>query len=247
MATIRYGSTASGALKWTDPQTIATSQFPLKGQALPPKPPAPTPPPIPVPPTPEPVMQLPALVYQIAADFADEIPPPQRGQHETTGQHEERCRQWSIRLAQQVHYDTQEARWGVKRSSPTNPISKDSLAFNGADGLHAWDMLIGTGTGKPIFATNPAHHFIPTQKFEPVEPVNHLGTTPTPPPPAPTPLPPAPPPVSYGVFVGVEASDVAAKYQAVHGRPPAASDLAHNAWRRLVEGWSHQAILEDIK
>jgi hypothetical protein len=195
-------------------------------------------------------MELPRQVYLIADDFRTAFPPPRRGPTETPGAHEERCRQWSIRLAQQVRHDTGEAKWGVKRASPSRPISKDSLAFDGADGLHSWDMLVGAGTGNPTFPSNPAHHFVPEQFFVAVEPVDHLEPTvpvPVPPPPVPTPLPAPVPPVSYGLFVGLEAQQVADKYHAVHGRQPAASDLYHNAWRRLVEGWSHQAILDDIR
>jgi hypothetical protein len=111
-------------------------------------------------------------------------------------------------------------------------------------------MLIGAGTGNPTFAANPAHHFVPEQVFVAVEPVDYLAPTqptPVPPPPVPIPPPTPVPPVSYGLFVGLEAQQVADKYHAVHGRQPAASDLYHNAWRRLVEGWSHQAILDDIR
>lgn len=197
-------------------------------------------------------MELPAQVYLIADDFRTAYPPPRRGPDETPGQHEERCRQWSIRLAKQVKHDTGEAKWGVKKKDRTSPISKDSLAFDGNDGLHSWDMLIGAGTGNPTFATNPAHHYIPAQVFVAVEPQDYLAPTQQVPTPPPVPVPPPPPPVpapavSYSQFVAVEAQQVRDKYRAVHGRDPAPSDLYHNAWRRLVEGWSHQAILDDIR
>lgn len=55
------------------------------------------------------------------------------------------------------------------------------------------------------------------------------------------------PPVAIAQFVNVESREVAAAYQRVHGVEPAPSDLYHNAWRRLVEGWTHRAILSDIE
>ena len=51
---------------------------------------------------------------------------------------------------------------------------------------------------------------------------------------------------TYDQFVTHEAQQVFDAYKKKHGRVPAASDLAHNSWRRLVEGWTHEAILGDI-
>jgi hypothetical protein len=42
------------------------------------------------------------------------------------------------------------------------------------------------------------------------------------------------------------ADHVAARYRAVHGREPGAQDIAHNLFRFMREGWTLQAILDDI-
>lgn len=51
---------------------------------------------------------------------------------------------------------------------------------------------------------------------------------------------------SYDQYVKVEAAQTLAAYCDAHGHDPAWSDQAHTAWRRLVEGWTHEAILRDI-
>jgi hypothetical protein len=66
-------------------------------------------------------------------------------------------------------------------------------------------------------------------------------------PPVPKPELPKQPVVSYGEFVGKESNEVAEKFLKVRGNNPAPSDLYHNAYRRLVEGMSHDKILADIK
>ncbi len=52
---------------------------------------------------------------------------------------------------------------------------------------------------------------------------------------------------TYSSFVSVEAADVANTYRSVHRQPPDPSDLAHNFWRRLVEGYSHEDVLNGIR
>lgn len=52
---------------------------------------------------------------------------------------------------------------------------------------------------------------------------------------------------TYDQFVKEEAPEVEAAYMQAHGHPPGITDVAHNAWRRLVEGWTHENILHDIK
>jgi len=51
---------------------------------------------------------------------------------------------------------------------------------------------------------------------------------------------------TYDLFVYQEAEEVKQTYKAANGRWPAASDLAHNSWRRLVESYTHEDILKDI-
>lgn len=51
----------------------------------------------------------------------------------------------------------------------------------------------------------------------------------------------------YDTFVQHESEDVQDAYVAAHRHQPGASDLYHNAWRRLDERWTHRDILHDIK
>lgn len=137
-------------------------------------------------------MQLPDPVKDLLRRYADRFPVP-------TGvpgdDHEERVRQWTIRFAEQVAH-TLGASWGMKRADPTRPISKDTITLRRDDGaLWCWDLLIGTGTGNPRLADDPAWHDVTGQTFVPVVPTNHLGSEP-PPDPQPQPQPePEPPPV----------------------------------------------------
>lgn len=55
-------------------------------------------------------------------------------------------------------------------------------------------------------------------------------------------------PVDYQTWVFTELPEVAETYRRVHGREPAVTDLAHNAYRRWShEQWSHEAIKWDIE
>jgi len=51
---------------------------------------------------------------------------------------------------------------------------------------------------------------------------------------------------TYDEFVSTEGPAIDGAYREKHGVDPAPSDVRHNAWRRLVEGWSQEAILWDI-
>lgn len=51
---------------------------------------------------------------------------------------------------------------------------------------------------------------------------------------------------TYDEFVKTEAQQVWDAYKAHHGHPPGITDMYHNAYRRLVEGWTHRDILHDI-
>jgi len=62
--------------------------------------------------------------------------------------------------------------------------------------------------------------------------------------PVPQPLPPI---VDYNTFVTKESWEIAAAYLERHGHSLAISDMYHNAYRRLVERQSHEAIINDIK
>ena len=54
------------------------------------------------------------------------------------------------------------------------------------------------------------------------------------------------PPNSYDQFVNVECRQTRDAYLDAHGHEPDWSDQGHTAWRRLVEGWTHERILKDI-
>lgn len=69
--------------------------------------------------------------------------------------------------------------------------------------------------------------------------INVSGGTVDPPPPSST-------RPSYEEFVNVETPAVAVAFKASRNRNPSPNDLAHFAWRRLIEGWAHAAILADI-
>jgi hypothetical protein len=51
---------------------------------------------------------------------------------------------------------------------------------------------------------------------------------------------------TYDQFVTRESWEVRDAYRDAHGHDPAISDQYHTAWRRLVEGWTHEAILRDV-
>ncbi len=126
-------------------------------------------------------MKLTPQVKAIRARFVAKFGLPQGG--------EEVMRSWSLKLAQQVRFDTADKAYGVKKASDTRPQCKDCLAYDGHEGLIAWDMLEGAGTGNPTLAEDPDSISIPDQVFIPVLPIDYLGAT-TPPvqPPQPTPV-----------------------------------------------------------
>lgn len=121
-------------------------------------------------------MKLPDPVRDIRLRYVAKFPVPQS----TPGAIDELARQWSIHFAEQVLFETQDARYGVKRADPGRPICKDCLARNDAGGLITWDLLEATGTGSPTLINDPDSLDIPDQVFVPVLPVNHLGSSQTP-------------------------------------------------------------------
>jgi hypothetical protein len=123
-------------------------------------------------------MKLPTDVKAIRAAYVAKFPVP-RGAAGTA--FEEGARQWSIGLAEQVAFSTGDARWGMKRADAGRPVSKDTLTFNGTPRM-SWDLLVGTGTGKPTLNADPDSIDTSKQVFVPVVPTDHLGGTPEPPP-----------------------------------------------------------------
>ncbi len=193
-------------------------------------------------------MNLPADVHAVVKRFATTFPVPQGAPGSA---HEQRCREWSIKVAQQVAHQFGTT-WGVKKASPTRPISKDSLAFNG-DGMHSWDLLNGAGSGTPKLAQNPAHHDISDQVFVVVTPMDHLGGA-------------VGPDYRWGrtryrwgrtryrrrrrfdetLAIMLEA---AAKWRQIHGKGPTELDegQAHLwLWRLLMEGFTRERLLDSV-
>lgn len=116
-------------------------------------------------------MRLPDDVKAIRARYVAAFPLPQG---EPSPEQEERVRAWSIAFAEQVRHDTGNSSWGVKRSGPTNPISKDTIAKRHEGRLLIWDLCTGTGTGRPTLNEDPEAEDITGQQFVGVAPINHL-------------------------------------------------------------------------
>jgi hypothetical protein len=115
-------------------------------------------------------MKLPDAVKAIRSRYVAKFAVPQ-----TPGggdAHEERCRQWSIRFAEQVAFDQPGQGWGVKKAA--GPISKDTIARQLDGKLIVWDLLVGTGTGTPVLNTDPDGEEVQGQTFVSVTPTNHV-------------------------------------------------------------------------
>lgn len=129
---------------------------------------------------PTPVMQL---IKQYIAKFPLPTGDPQDPKWDDT------IRAWNGGLAQQVAYDFGPM-WGLKRADKGRPIGKDSLAMtDGATHLYAWDLLIGSGTGKPQLNENPTFYDLTgtEQVFVPVDSHDYLQTMNQPEPTTPVP------------------------------------------------------------
>ena len=121
--------------------------------------------------------------------------------------------------------------------------------------LEAWDVLIAAGGAPPEYSASkpsatPCWSYLGSITDASRPWVAPVAPTTTQPPPDPDPEPdpgPVEPVVDYDTFVLHEAPEVATTFAAQHHVPPAASDLYHNAWRRLVEAWTHRDILLDIQ
>lgn len=117
-------------------------------------------------------MKLPEQIKSIRTRYIQRFPVPQGEPGEAF---EERARQWSIAFAEQVAFE-QGALWGMKRADPNRPISKDTIALYADDGIiRIWDLLIGTGTGRPRLAEDPDAQDLRDQVFVRVTPTNHLA------------------------------------------------------------------------
>lgn len=153
----------------------------------PPPPPPPTPDPRPTPPSaPDPpaetdTMDLPENVRLLLIQFAQRFPLP----HTPGGgdEHENKCRAWCLRFAEQVRFSTADEAWGVKRAGEGRPQSKDTIAKNlGGGRLAIFDLMLGAGTGAPTLVERPYGEEASDQVFIPVQAVNHFGGPPPEPP-----------------------------------------------------------------
>ena len=119
-------------------------------------------------------MDLPQNVRALLTQFAQRFPLPQ-----TPGggeEHENRCRAWCLKFAEQVRFSTGDDAWGVKRAGEGRPQSKDTIArkLEGTR-LAVFDLMLGAGTGAPTLVGEPHGEEVTDQVFIPVNPVNHLG------------------------------------------------------------------------
>ena len=208
------------------------------------------PPPVKPPPPPPPLedsVPLPPEVKSIRSRYVAAFPVPQG---DKGAAHEERCRQWSIRFAEQVAYEIPDQGYGVKRASPSRPISKDTLARWAPPGrLLMWDLLSGAGTGKPTLVTDPKSEDVTGQTFVAVTPTNHLGSVVDPPPPPDDDLPPPRPAgPSLDVWLHQELPKLVAEFK--RKRPelgePGWEWISFTTYRRFVEGWSYARVFAEV-
>lgn len=117
-------------------------------------------------------MKLPDSVKDIRARYIGKFPIPQGPMGE---EFEETARQWSIAFAEQVNFELPGQGWGMKRADPNRPISKDTIALQANGRLLIWDLLNGTGTGRPQLSPDPDSEDVTGQFFVGYAGVNHLG------------------------------------------------------------------------
>jgi hypothetical protein len=157
-------------------------------------PPLPPPAPEPEPPPQETGSMLPDNVSAIRDRWVARFEVPQGSPGAAV---EEACRQWSRNFSQQVRFETNNPRWGMKNAGGGRPTSKDTIAFDLGDGrIRIWDLISGAGTGRGTLVADPHSEDITGQVFEPQPPVDHLGVgqPPVENPPPTTPPPSTPPP-----------------------------------------------------
>lgn len=123
---------------------------------------------------PMPEWELAEVLSRYVARFAV----PQMSGGEAMEVFEERCRQWSIRFAEQVAYERPRQGYGMKRAAHDRPIGKDTIARRVGDATYAWDLLLGAASGSPTLIANPATQDISAQVFVPVVAQNHLAVVP---------------------------------------------------------------------
>jgi hypothetical protein len=132
-------------------------------------------------------MRMPDATFELLKTFARRNPVPQGP---PGAAHEENCRQWTHRLAEQCAFSFPDQGYGCKRAGQGRPLSKDCLAQRSGDQLRGYDIMTGAGTGRPVLPNSPPEaQDLRQQIFEPVVPTDHLNlgrpTQPVPSPPGP--------------------------------------------------------------
>lgn len=139
-----------------------------------------TPPPVdpPEPPPVEPDMDFPraewAIVEEMHARFADLFPATEHG-----------ARDWTSMTIEQLAFSFPGGGWCWKKSTPTNPPSKDCIARQLEGRFDGWDVLAGAGVTGPrtLAPYPPGYHDLRAEGNQVPIPViqrNHLGATPPP-------------------------------------------------------------------
>lgn len=124
-------------------------------------------------------MRLPASVKAIRTRWVAAKGIPQQQDGESSEAWESRLRDtWTVPFDEQVAFE-EGSEWGAKRSSPTNPLGKDTIARRVNGRLWVFDLLTGAGTGQPTLNDDPEGEDITGQFFETrpefFKPTNHLG------------------------------------------------------------------------
>lgn len=112
------------------------------------------------------------VVEQMHARFSDMFP-----------QTEDGARDWTEMAIEQLAFQFSQGGWCWKKSSSTNPPSKDCIARQFEGRFEGWDVLSAAGnTGPKVLATYPpGYHDLAGQVPLVVQGENHLGDEPEPP------------------------------------------------------------------
>lgn len=164
-------------------------------------------------------MKLPDEVKSIRDRYVAKFPVPQGAPSE---EFEESARWWTIGLVEQVAFELPGHGWGVKRADPNRPISKDTISQDlGGGRIRIWDLMTGTGTGRPRLAADPDSEDVAGQFFETrpefFSPKDRLGSAP-PKPADPGPTQPPPPAVDAAALAAAVASALDARLGGIEGR-----------------------------
>lgn len=117
-------------------------------------------------------MTLPETVKATIIRFVQKFPLPAGS--------ESAAQEWTHRLCEQLAHSWPGDGWGHKSAGAGRPHSKDVVAIKSP--FVGWDIIIGAGTANPVLDLNGEAINLSGQLFEPVTPMDHLGTSPEPPP-----------------------------------------------------------------